>query len=343
MLRVTAFTGGRTVPSARFRIRQYIPNLRRLGVDLHESPAFFGSYPPGIRALRPGWGMLAIAERFGSALCSRNCDVTILQREMLSTFSTVERFTRRPRILDVDDSIWLLRGGAFAASIARLCDIVICGNPEIAAFFQKYAPRVAILPTPVDTERFRPAVRMESDRDGFVICWSGTSGGYKFLYGIEDALATILRRDRRRTLRLISDRPPRFHSLPAEQVQYIRWSPESEVSSIQDAAAGLMPLDDSPWSRGKCSFKLLTYMACAVPFVATPAGMNANVLGAGDAGLPARSSAEWVDAIEFLLRNREAAAAMGAAGRQIVIRDYSVSALTPRFADLIAAAKANSN
>src|SRR3982750_2672724 len=101
MLRVTAFTGGTMVPSARFRVRQYVPELRRLGVELRESPARFGSYPPATRALRPGWGLLSLAERFGSALRSRDAEVTFLQREMLSTFATVERFTRGPRGRDV--------------------------------------------------------------------------------------------------------------------------------------------------------------------------------------------------------------------------------------------------
>ncbi len=342
MLRVTAFTGGRTVPSARFRVRQYVPELRRLNVELRESAARFGSYPPPVRALRPGWGVLTLAERFGSALRSRDTDVTILQREMLSTFATVERFTRAPRVLDVDDSIWLLRGGDFAASIARLCHTVICGNPVIADFFGRHARNVTVLPTPVDTARFRPLSGAESGESD-VICWSGTSSGYPFLYGIEDALGRVLAANRNRKLRIVSDRPPRFHTLPAGQVEFVLWSPEVEVRAIQDARVGLMPLDDSAWARGKCAYKMLTYMACGIPVVATPVGMNAEVLARVDAGLPARSSDEWTDAIDCILKDRTRAAAMGAAGRKLVVRDYSVTVLAPRLAAVLMAARADSN
>src|SRR5581483_3252034 len=120
MLRVTAYTGGHSVPSARFRVRQYISPLRQYGVDIHERPARFGSYPPHRRALRPIWGALALGERLAAAAVSHHSDVTLLQREMISTLARVERFTKAPRVLDVDDAIWLLRGGHSACTLARL-------------------------------------------------------------------------------------------------------------------------------------------------------------------------------------------------------------------------------
>src|SRR5580704_16385139 len=113
MLRVAAFTGGENVPSARFRVRQYVPALSRLGVELREFRAGFGSYPPASKLLRPLWGAAAVSERMFRASASFLCDVTLLQREMISTFLTAEPLTRRPRVLDVDDAIWM-RGNGWA-------------------------------------------------------------------------------------------------------------------------------------------------------------------------------------------------------------------------------------
>lgn len=333
MLRVTAYTGGKHVPSARFRVRQYIPALKRMGIQVNEAPARFGSYPPAARPLRPAWGLLALAERFSAALGPRAADVSLLQREMLSTFASVERFTKAPRVLDVDDAIWLFRGGQPAIALARCCELVICGNEFIADFFRKYAANVLVLPTPVDTERFRPAT---GERDPRVICWSGTSSGLPFLYNIEEALAAVLSRAPDRRLRVVCDAAPRFSKLPSKQVTFVPWSETVEVSAIQDAAVAIMPLDDTPWSRGKCSYKLLTYMACGVPVVATPVGMNAGLLSRAHAGLPARTVAEWTDALESILaspRNAE----MGAAGRRLVECDYSLSVLSPRMAGILRA------
>ena len=341
MLRVAAYTGGKDVPSARFRVRQYIPALARLGIDIRERPARFGSYPPTTRSLRPGWGVLALAERFHAALGSRDADVTLLQREMLSTFATVERFTKAPRVLDVDDAIWLLRGGQAAVSLARWCDLVICGSAFIADFFRGHAPSVAVLPTPVDTDRYRPSQVVE--RDMRVICWSGTSSGLPFLYGIEPALSAALAADPKRRLRVVCDAPPQFREIRASQLEFVSWSEAVEVAAIQDAGLAIMPLDDSLWARGKCSYKLLTYMACGVPIVATPVGMNRELLLRGSVGLAASTTGEWVDGIEAILDSPARAAQMGEAGRQIVARDYSLNTLSLRMAEILCSVGTGTN
>jgi glycosyltransferase involved in cell wall biosynthesis len=99
-------------------------------------------------------------------------------------------------------------------------------------------------------------------------------------------------------------------------------------------AVGLMPLDDTTWARGKCSFKLLTYMACGVPVVASPVGMNVEVLSAGG-GLAARGHDEWIDTIDSLLGNEAAARRAGEQGREAVLRDYSLPTVTPRLARIL--------
>ena len=88
---------------------------------------------------------------------------------------------------------------------------------------------------------------------------------------------------------------------------------------------------------------MLTYMACGIPVVATPVGMNAEVLAHGDVGFQARSQAEWADAIDVLLRDRVRARAMGATGRQVVLREYSLTILAPRLAAVLRVAQAGSN
>jgi glycosyltransferase involved in cell wall biosynthesis len=258
---------------------------------------------------------------------------------MISTFVTAERFTKRPRVLDVDDAIWLLRGGNFARTLARLCDTVVCGNSFIADFFRQSAHRVVVLPTAVDTDRFCPTP--EPKEYAPVICWSGTSSGLRYLKAIEKPLAAVLAQDARRRLRVISDLPPALRSLPAAQVEFVRWSEASEVTAIRDAALGIMPLEDSPWSRGKCGYKLLTYMACGLPVVATPLGFNADLLRGDKAGLSAWTPSQWAEAIDCLLSSPERASAMGAAGCRLVRNEFSLKALAPQFARILHSAARN--
>jgi glycosyltransferase involved in cell wall biosynthesis len=108
-----------------------------------------------------------------------------------------------------------------------------------------------------------------------------------------------------------------------------------ELAAIQEADVAIMPLDDTAWARGKCGYKLLTYLACGIPAVASPVGVNAGILARGDVGIAAANSEEWVDALALLLRDRDRAAAMGANGREMVVREYSVRALAPRLAAVL--------
>src|SRR5438552_12916973 len=147
MLHVAAFTGGRQVPSARLRIRQYAPLLECHDIVLHEYRSPLGTYPPKGHTLRVPWGVGSLAARIPQIVQSHQCDVTVLQREMLSTFVTLESLTRRPRIFDIDDAIWIYRGGHFARRLAALSDGVICGNTFLADWFSKLNANVVILPT----------------------------------------------------------------------------------------------------------------------------------------------------------------------------------------------------
>jgi glycosyltransferase involved in cell wall biosynthesis len=328
-MRVAAFTGGRTISSARFRVRQYIPHLRQYGVTVDEFIARFGSWPPPSKMVRPFWLAATLAQRIPDVLRSRRYDVTLLQREMVSTLATLERFTKSPRVLDIDDAVWLNRDTGFLARLVAMSTGVICGNSYIADYVGKFNPNVCLLPTGVDTARYRPAPPPNGRK---IIGWSGLAVGLQWMYGIERELNAVLSRHPDATLRIVSDKPPRFSIVPADRVEYIPWSPEVEVRTIQEMAVGLMPLKDSPFARGKCSYKMLLYMSCGVPVVVSPVGMNAQVLTLGPCGLAADRTDQWVDAMDRLLSNPDEAGRYGQEGRCIVEREFSLDVLAPRFA-----------
>jgi glycosyltransferase involved in cell wall biosynthesis len=260
--------------------------------------------------------------------------MTLLQREMLSTFVTFEPFTKRPRVLDVDDAIWANRGGEFARRLARSCDHVICGNSFLAEGFSRWNPSVSVLPSAVDTRRFvpasggRPAGRT-------VIGWLGLSSGFRYFDEIETALRDVLRNHPEGVLRIISDKAPQFRLLPDRQVEYIPYSREREVADIQEMTVGIMPLDDSETSRGKCSFKMILYMSCGIPVVVSRVGMNAEVLQKGESGFGANNPREWVDSLETLLANPDLCARMGRTGRAVAELHYAVEVLAPHLASTL--------
>jgi glycosyltransferase involved in cell wall biosynthesis len=329
-LRVAAFTGGETISSRRFRVHQYVPHLQKQGISLTEYGARFGSWPPTEKIHRPFWLAATLVDRLPGVAKSHWHDVTFLQREMVSTMLTLEVFTRRPRVLDVDDAVWLNpRSAKSFPALARICDAVVCGNDFIAENVRQWNDELIVVPTAVDTDRFRPAGG-SSEEQKQIIGWSGLHAGFKYLLGIEGALLKVLEKRKNAVLRVVSDVKPVFRTLDNSRVEYIPWSPANEVKTIQEMTAGLMPIDDSQWSRGKCGYKMLLYMSCGVPVVVSPFGMNQEVLQLGKVGFGARTELEWVESIGWLLDNPGQGREMGATGRNVVEERYSLNRLASR-------------
>jgi glycosyltransferase involved in cell wall biosynthesis len=296
-----------------------------------EFVAPLGAYPPRIRALRPLWAVGSLGARLPSLLSSARYDVTLLQREMISTRLTLEPLTKGPRVLDVDDAIWLNGRGDFAGRLARACDLVVCGNDYLANYFSRWNRNVVVIPTPVDTERFKPLKRRQGG-EAEIIGWTGSSSNFRYLYEIEGALASVLKARPGARLRIVSDVAPTFARVPPRQWEFIKWTPGSEAETVGEMTVGLMPLGDTDWERGKCSYKMLLYLACGVPAVVSPVGMNAQVLAMGRVGLGAADLRGWEEALCGLLDDGVGREEMGRRGRELATGHFSLDAVTPKLA-----------
>ena len=335
MHRVAAFTGGIKVPSARFRVRQYIPSMQSHGVSLEEMWSQFGCYPPKSKWQRPIWAAATLVAQLPNVARSRSYDVVLLQREILSTLVTLEPLTGKPRILDVDDAIFLFRGESFARRLAQLADRIICGNAYLAERFSAWNQHVSVIATAVDTQLYIPIAKGSVCNEPIVIGWIGTSGNLKYLHSLEPAIAQVMESAPGSRLRIVCDKIPQFRNIASDRVEFIRWSEEIEVASIQGMDIGIMPLDDTEWCRGKCSFKMLQYMSCGLPVVVSPVGMNIEVLSLGNLGIGAATKGQWIEALLALLVNAKLRASMGAEGRRVVTTYFSVDVLSPRLADVL--------
>lgn len=334
MIRVAATTRGRLVPSARFRVSQYRTPLIEHGVLVTEFPARTSASPPASTMRRPLWAAREILGRASDVVQTYRYDAVVIQREFISTFPTLEWATRRPRILDVDDAIWLHRGGLAADTLARWADHVVCGNEFLANYFKQFGREITVIPTAVDIDRFKPA---EGRRQGGVIGWSGSSSGLRNLRELQGQLKIVLDRNPDWRLRVVSDQPPTLPRIPADRIEYVPWSPATEVDLISTMDIGLMPLEDSDWSRGKCSYKMLLYLACAVPAVVSEIGMNQEILRAADVGLGVKPADRdgWVGAIDRLVRDSSARRTLGENGRKLVAERFSVQAMAARWSAVL--------
>lgn len=322
MLRVAAFTGGRYAPPARFRVEQYIPLLHGYGVDVVDFSAPLGSWPPQLKWIRPFWFAGSLLSRIPGIVASHIYDVTLLQRSFISTYVTFEKYVARPIVLDVDDAIWVHPRGNFAGRLAEMSDSVICGNTYLAEYFSRYNKNIGIIPTGVDVDRFFPVSDAFNKRN-IIVGWSGSSSNFRELYAIEESLAQVVSFSNNVILLITSDQSPRFSLIPPSKVKFVKWSPENEVRVIQDMDIGIMPLEDNVSTRGKCSYKMLLYMACGIPVVVSPVGMNKDVLTLGNVGFAASSLHEWRENLVRLLHDSGLRLQMGKQGRRIVEEHFS--------------------
>lgn len=332
-MRLVAITGGQDVPSRRFRIHALVPYLRDVGIQMTELCPRIPRHPPVARSLRGPWLLAALLERATFIGRARGHDAVVLQRELISTLPTFEHLLPGPRILDVDDAIYLRRGGHAARHAARASVGVVCGNSYLADHFSSWCDRVAIIPTGIDTEALRP---QESREPGMppVIGWIGTSANLTHLDAVAASLERVLASVPGSTLHIISDQPDAIPARLMPSVRFTRWRPGIETTELPGWTVGIMPLSDSDWTRGKCSFKLLQYLAAGIPVVASPVGMNCDVLAQADVGHLARSDDDWVDALKELLTDEERAGVMGANGRMLVEQRYGLTRIARQWREV---------
>jgi len=211
-------------------------------------------------------------------------------------------------------------------------DLVMAGNPYLADHAQRAgSTRVEIVPTVIDLDAYE--VRAEvADKDALCVGWIGTPQTWQALaHPVHKVLDPVLTEQSALFLAIGAGMQPEttgtFKILP--------WSEDTEVSLIQSMDIGVMPLPDTPWTRGKCGYKLIQYMACGVPVVASPVGVNRDIVEHGVNGFLAESDEEWRTAVETLLNDADLRYRMGVAGRKKVEEQYSLQVWGPRVAQML--------
>jgi glycosyltransferase involved in cell wall biosynthesis len=328
-VKIAAFTGRLDDPASFFRMRQHFPMLKRMGLNIQEfnHPCYKGCWHRGPLKIVPF--LTKLHE-------SRNSNVTWLTRTFVVGLETIELLLKRPRVMDVDDAIWLSKPlGAYSIPhLARRMDVIIAGNNYIADWFSKFCKQVYIVPTAIDTARYTKKQHGAND-DKFVIGWTGTSSNFSYLKIIEEPLARFMADHSDAYFKVIANEPWSTEIIPPERIIFVQWKREIEVETLQTMSVGIMPLTATPWSKGKCSFKMLQYMAVGLPVIVSPVGMNNEVLSKGDVGLAAASSDDWYAALEVLYNQKSRRGQLGQTGRTVVEQYYNADKIVMDLAGIL--------
>ena len=329
-----------------------MPNAVLLGYDL-EQPSFRHRMRSLIGTLESaGWQVRAEgfpSGRYGLRTWERRsllrwADVAVLHQIKLSGLEA--RFFAslcRARVFDVDDaihvrkprrlgeaadeSVWRKR--KFAAT-CRWVDVVAAGNDVLAGVARASARAITILPTSTDTAVYQPTTATPAYPP--TIARIGSPENLVYMEMIRPALARLTKRYPALKMRIICSR---FPDWPDVNIERIAWSSATEAQSLATAHIGVMPLTDDAWARGKCAFKLLQYMAAALPCVASPVGANTEAVIDGVNGFHARTIDEWERNLESLIESPELRARFGASGHAHVESRYAMRTYQARYLELL--------
>jgi glycosyltransferase involved in cell wall biosynthesis len=339
---------GPLAASTRYRLGQYVPSLAASGLEVDIRSLLGDDYlRRRFAGERIGAALLlkSVAHRLKELLTQQSYDAAVVHCELMPLLPAAleSALLRIPYVYDFDDAFYLKYGSGKLAPLLgnkfdqmmRKAVAVTAGSRVLAEYATRHNARTHLLPTVVDTDRYLPAHRAP---DGlFTIGWVGSPSTAEYLAQLVAPLSHIGREGPVRLVIIGAPAP----AVPGVEVIALPWSEADEVRLINTFDVGIMPLTDNPWARGKCAFKLIQYMACGVPGIASPVGANNDVL-TPECGILASSAVEWANAFRTLRDQPALRRAMGEASRARVEEHYSLRRTAPVFEGVIRAAGARS-
>jgi len=246
-------------------------------------------------------------------------------------------------VVDYDDA-WFHRYDGHPSWVVRMllgkkidrimarADTVVAGNEYLAQRARAAgARRIRLLPTVVDLNRY-PRMNRDPTRVPLVVGWMGSPSTSVYLEPLF-SVAEKLRLEHHVRFIAVGANPAHVEGTPFEAQP---WTEDTECAQLGSFDIGIMPLPDQDWERGKCGYKLVQYMAGGLPVVASPVGINNQIVTHGETGFLANSTQDWYLALKTLLTDAIQRTRLGATGRTRVESSYCLSVTAPMLRDVLA-------
>jgi glycosyltransferase involved in cell wall biosynthesis len=325
------------------RVANYVPFLREHAIELEHLPTLSDKeyrliVSSGHRAQKA-----TVLARSAARAASQRQDGARLLVHRLLTLIPVPGIDppRRLDAYDFDDALlvgsagdsnrrfqWMKREGRRALACIRHARLVLAANGTLADEARPYAQRVEVVPSCVD-----PATQPLHDHAGNgsgVIGWIGSHTTVGYLRPLLPIVQRLNARGCRARLVVVGADT----GFRADWIEHRPWSLGTEARDLSDFDVGVMPLPDTPWTRGKSGYKLLQYFSAGVPAVASPVGVNAQLIGDGR-GLAATTADDWERGLVELLADETGRTERGSAARRLVEDHYSYQRWSPELAALL--------
>lgn len=260
-----------------------------------------------------------------------------IQREFIHPFLLrVLRKKETSLIYDFDDAIYLntpghRKNGEKFSRMIRAANHVIASSPVLAKYCESIGVEAKIITTPIDFDEIEKKENYDF-KDSFTIGWTGSASTTKFLELVKDALKNV---SEKTDIRLILIGSKKDFNIPGIEIKKYDWSEKTERRLIKDFDAGIMPLPETDFAKGKGGYKLFLYMAAGVPVITSPVGINREIVQDGLNGLYATDTEDWERQILKLAGDKQLRERIGKSGMNAAKEKYDRSYCYSELKDII--------
>jgi len=346
-------------PSSRYRYYNYKKCFHENNINLKLSPLFSDKYfETSVKAKKIFIVLAAYLTRFllllNTLFFSKKYNLIIVEYELFpyfpSIFEKLLKLIKIPYIVDYDDAIfhkydqhkariirWLLKNKI--AKVMQNAEAVIVGNDYLAEYANNYNDKILQLPTVVLLDKYITAMENRSvkEKDApFVIGWIGSNTTSQYVLEVLPAIIEFVSTHNAECRFIGFDESQLTDEIKAQcNITIVPWTEETEVREILKFDVGIMPLKDDAWSKGKCGFKLIQYMSCKKPVIASPVGVNTIIVDEGVNGFLASTDEEWYSAFEQLYNDETLRHVMAENNWYKILKDYNHQINCDKYVSLI--------
>lgn len=341
--------------SSRLRSYQYFNHLEKNDIAVTVKPFFDESYLNDLYTNKKQSKLIVLnyyLKRFITILSVYRYDTIVIEKELFPYFfSWFERLfylLKIKYIVDFDDAIFhnydlnnnkLIR--LFLKNkiknVMKYSCCVLAGNDYLSSEAKKAgAPKVVYFPTVININNYK-VKSYDNNINIIKIGWIGSPSTFKYVKSIEAQL-----------IALNEFNPFELHLIGATEklnfngtVKYPKWSEKDEVDLLLKIDIGIMPLQNTPWEQGKCAYKLIQYMGCGLPVVASSVGMNKDVIDDNCNGFLVNHDDEWIEKLNILINDAKLREEFGSAGRKKIERMFSLELNVQKLIPLLKNARRN--
>ena len=340
--------------SSRYRSLQYFSYLEKEGYEIVHRFLFSDNYL-NLKYNKNRFfyfhAFLCIVKRFINLISdARRNNVFIIEKELFPylpfCIEKVLRMIGVKYIVDYDDAIWhnydSHRSSFIRYALGDKLKKVIyhsnffIGGNDYLCNYAKYsnAKCIAQIPTVLSKARYDEVFIDSVKESVFTIVWIGSPSTSRYISGINSALNEISK------VFAVNIKLIGFDEALSKSLVFphtvVKWDSKTEITEMASSHLGIMPLPDTPFEKGKCGFKLIQYMAVGLPVIASPVGVNNEIVNDHVNGFKCSTNDQWYEKIKFLILNENLRVEMGKVNRQVFVEKYSLESVAPRYLKVIA-------